>query len=189
MAPPADEVVLSGEDTRLMNRVRTGDEAALGELMARWERPVKAVIGRLVFNAREAEDLAQETFVRLWQQRARFQEGAAFRPWVLAIAVNLARNRLRWWRRRPEIALEEWTETPGGAQDGAIAAERAERAHAVQTAIADLPTDLREALILSEYEQLSHAEIAAIVGTTPKAIESRLSRARAKLRTTLARWL
>jgi RNA polymerase sigma-70 factor (ECF subfamily) len=79
--------------------------------------------------------------VRLWQQRERFRAGAAFRPWVLAIAVNLARNRLRWWRRRPTVALEEWTEQEaagGGVPDGAADAraggpqglEAAERAAA-----------------------------------------------------------
>lgn len=100
-----------GEDRALMVRVQTGDEVALAALMERWELPVKAVIGRLVFNAREAEELAQETFVRVWQQRERFRADAAFRPWVFSIAVNLARNRLRWWRRRPEVSLQEWTET------------------------------------------------------------------------------
>ena len=189
MAPPADAASPPDEDTQLMTRVQAGDEAALGELMARWERPVKAVIARLVLNARDADELAQETFVRVWQQRAKFRPDAAFRPWIFAIAVNLGRNRLRWWRRRPEIALEDWTESPAPDATGATAADRAERRLAVQTAIAALPTDLREALILSEYEDLTHAEIAAIVHATPKAIESRLARARAKLRADLARWL
>ena len=99
------------EDRALMGRVQSGDEVALAALMERWELPVKAVIGRLVLNAREAEELAQETFVRVWQQREKFRADAAFRPWVFSIAVNLARNRLRWWRRRPEVSLQEWTET------------------------------------------------------------------------------
>jgi RNA polymerase sigma-70 factor (ECF subfamily) len=189
MAPPADAASPASEDSRLMTRVQAGDEAALGELMTHWERPVKAVVARLVLNARDADELAQETFVRLWQQRDRFRTGAAFRPWIFAIAINLARNRLRWWRRRPEIALEDWTESPAADPTGATAVEAAELRHAVQAAIAALPSDLREALILAEYEQLAHAEIAAIVGTTPKAIESRLARARAKLRADLARWM
>jgi RNA polymerase sigma-70 factor (ECF subfamily) len=80
--------------------------------MKRWELPVNSLIVRMVLNAREAEELAQETFVRVWQQRAKFRADAAFRPWVFAIAVNLARNRLRWWRRRPMVSLEAWTESP-----------------------------------------------------------------------------
>lgn len=180
-------------DAELMRRVQHDDEAALGTLMVRWELPVKAVIARIVLNAREAEELAQEAFVRVWQQREKFRPGAEFRPWVFAIAINLARNRLRWWRRRPEVALEEWTEAPGERASGAgsgggAAMETAERAAAVRDAIAGLPTDLREAIVLFEYEQMSHAEIGVVLRCTPKAVESRLYRAREKLRGVLQRW-
>ena len=88
------------EDAALMMRVRAGDEAAFAALLARWELPLKRVIARIVLNASEAEDLAQETMVRVWSQRQKFRPDAAFRPWIFSIAVNLARNRLRWWRRR-----------------------------------------------------------------------------------------
>ncbi len=190
----------SEEDRALMRRVQGGDEAALAALMERWELPVKAVIARLVLNAREAEELAQETFVRVWQQREKFRADAAFRPWVFSIAVNLARNRLRWWRRRPEVALEEWSETQGtgdggqetgvaGNQGGARNLEAKERAAAVQEAIAALPQELREAIVLFEYEQLSQAEIAVAVGATVKAVETRVARAREKLRVDLRRWV
>lgn len=186
-----------GEDGALMLRVQAGDEAALGALMERWELPVKALIARIVLNAREAEELAQEAFVRVWQQRGKFRAGAAFRPWLFAIAVNLARNRLRWWRRRPEVALEEWsggqrTEDGGRGTEnggGALGLEAAERAAAVRAAIAALPVELREAIVLFEYEQLSHAEIAVAVGATPKAVETRVYRAREKLRGALRRWV
>jgi RNA polymerase sigma-70 factor (ECF subfamily) len=176
-----------------MRRVQQGDETALAALMERWEVPVKTVIARLVLNAAEAGELAQETFVRVWQQREKFRAGAEFRPWVFAIAVNLARNRLRWWRRRPTISLQAWSETEGRRADerdeGGNTLERAERAAAVRDAIAALPTELREALVLFEYEQLSQAEIAAAVGATPKAVETRIYRAREKLRGALKRWL
>jgi len=188
---------LGEEDRALMLRVQRGDEAALGSLMERWELPVKSVIGRLLLNASEAEDLTQETFVRVWQQREKFRADAAFRPWVFAVAINLARNRLRWWRRRPGISLDEWSETQSpaiggqGAVDprGAERMERAERAAAVRGAIAALSMELREAIVLFEYEQLSHSEIAAIVGATPKAVETRIYRAREKLRVALQQWV
>lgn len=185
------------EDAELMRRVQTGDEAALGALMQRWEVPLKSVIARVVLNTAESEELAQETFVRVWQQRAKFRSDAEFRPWVFAIALNLARNRLRWWRRRPVVSLEQWTAPSNpGAHDPADtrthsapeALERDERAAAVRDAIAALPLDLREAIVLFEYEQMSHAEIAAVVGATPKAVETRIYRAREKLRTALKRW-
>lgn len=185
------------DDRALMARLQVGDETALAPLMDRWELPTKAVIARLVLNTAEAEELAQETFVRVWQQRGKFRPGAEFRPWLFAIAINLARNRLRWWRRRPVVSLDEWSEgadDPNAAADertksdapvGAAALERAEVAAAVRDAIAALPTDLRESIVLFEYENLSHAEIATIVGTTPKAVETRIYRARERLRTAL----
>lgn len=187
---PVEGTEASVLDRELMARVQAGDEAALGLLMERWERPVKAVIARLVGNAAEAEELAQEAFVRLWQRRDRFRDGAEFRPWMLSLALNLARNRLRWWRRRPVVALEEWTPLPpADGVHGIGALEARERAEAVRAAVADLPLEQREALVLFEYEGLGQAEIAEIAGTTPKAVERRLERARAALRVTLARWL
>jgi len=180
------------EDAELMRRVQAGDEAAFGALMERWELAVKAVIARIVLNTGEAEELAQETFVRVWQQRGRFRAGAAVRPWVLSIAINLARNRLRWWRRRPTVELHEWSGSVGEGRrekgEGVERLEAQERAAAVRDAIAALPVELREAIVLFEYEQMSHAEIAAAVGATPKAVETRIYRARERLRGTLARW-
>lgn len=185
----ADEEA-AARDRELMALAQAGDEAALGALMERWERPVKTVIARLVGNAAEAEELAQEAFVRLWQRRDRFRAGAEFRPWMLSLALNLARNRLRWWRRRPLVALEEWTPLPPAETvDGAGALEARERAEAVRAAVAALPLEQREALVLFEYEGLAQAEIAAIADTTPKAVERRLERARAALRASLERWL
>jgi len=181
----------AGEDGELMRRVQTGDEAALGVLMERWELPVKSVIARMVLNASEAEELAQETFVRVWQQREKFRTGAEFRPWVFAIAVNLARNRLRWWRKRPEVSLQEWSDegAVAGSEQGVGALERKERGAAVREAIAGLPVRLREAIVLFEYEQMSYAEIATAVGATPKAVETRIARAREKLKDALRRWV
>ncbi len=196
MEPHNESAQDAGEldaDRALMARVQAGEGEALGALMARWERPVKAVVARLVLNAREAEELAQETFVRVWQQRDKYRAGAEVRPWIFAIAVNLARNRLRWWRRRPEVALEEWDDA--GADNGNAGRgdggqlEQQERVAAVRSAVAALPLDLREALVLFEYEGLGQAEIAEAVGATPKAVEARVARAKEKLRAALRRWI
>jgi RNA polymerase sigma-70 factor (ECF subfamily) len=183
-------------DEALMTRLREGDDQTLAPLMARWEVPMKRYLARVVQNAHEAEELAQETFVRLYQHRDRFREGARFSPWLYAIAANLARNRLRWWRRRPAVSLEAWTEFGGEAADegnagraGSGALEQRERADAVREAVAALPVELREALVLCEYEGLTQAEGAEALGVTPKAVEMRLYRARAALRNRLQRWL
>ncbi len=188
MAPDADAAMTPREDTELMLRVQTGDEPALAALMERWELPVKRLLARIVLNATDAEELAEETFVRLWQQREKFRDGAAVRPWIFAIATNLARNRLRWWRRRPVVALEEWDGPANAGPGEERELERAERAAAVRNAVASLPVELREAFILSEYEEMSHAEIAAVAGCSAKAVESRVARAREKLRASLRRW-
>jgi RNA polymerase sigma-70 factor (ECF subfamily) len=190
------------EDGALMQRVQAGDEPALATLMERWELPVKRVAARLVLNAAEAEDIAQETFVRVWQQRGTFRPGAEFRPWVFAIAVNLARNRLRWWRRRPVVSLDAW-EAGGGTRagdegrrsemkdekEGRGVVEKNERAAVVRAAVAELSVELREAVVLFEYEQMSHAEIANAAGCSAKAVETRLYRARGILRKKLEREL
>ena len=172
----------------LMAKVQSGDESALATLMTEWEIPVKALLMRFLHNQQDAADLAQETFVRVWEQRSKYRLQAEFRPWLFAIAVNLARNRLRWWKRRPEVALEAWSGV-GQSEDAAQSTEAKERANAVRDAISRLPRDLREAVVLSEYQGMSHAEIAATVGATPKAVESRLYRARAALKKTLTVWL
>lgn len=184
-----------GDDAELMGRVRADDRTAFATLMERWELPLKAFVGRIVLNVTEAEDIAQETFVAIWQNRARFRSGAAFKPWMFTIALNLARKRLRWWRRRPVISLDAWQEgemsdraTGHEPAAGAERIARTELAIAVRDAIAALPADLREALVLFEYEALSHAEIAEIVGATPKAVETRIYRAKEKLRATLKAW-
>ena len=184
----------AAQDRELMTRVQGDDEAAFAALMERWELPVKSVIARLVFNVSEAEELAQETFVRVWQQREKFRAGAEFRPWVFSIAVNLARNRLRWWRRRPTVELQQWSEAGGegreakGERGGPEFLEQTERAAAVRDAIAALPTELREAIVLFEFEEMSQAEIAETIGATVKAVETRVHRAREKLRVALQRW-
>lgn len=180
-------------DEECMDRLQAGDDAALAPLMHRWEGPVKRFIFRLVGNTAEAEDLAQEVFVRIYTKRASYRTGAKFSTWCFSIAANQAKNRLRWWRRRPSLSLNAWTEAGGDAADhsaaGAEASQRAvrdEQVAAVQQAIAALPLDLRTALVLFEYEQQSMTEIATALACTPKAVENRLYRARQKLKETLS---
>lgn len=192
MAPEPDATTAAHEDAELMRRVQKGDDAAFAQLMDRWEVPVKAVIGRIVMNTSEAEELAQETFVRLWEHRSRYAPDRPLKAWLLGIAINLARNRLRWWKRRPQISLDAWTETtpgPSASAGGAASLEDRERANAVRDAIHALPPDFREALVLFEYERMSYAEVAATLGITPKTAENRILRAREKLRRRLRTWL
>lgn len=179
-------------DEDLMARLRFGEDAALAPLMERWEAPVKRFIFRIVGNAAESEDLAQEVFVRVYRKRSLYRPGARFSTWCFSIAANQAKNRLRWWRRRPALSLDAWAQSGGDSADEsgpgsapASQAMRGEAVAAVREAVLALPLDLRTALVLFEYEGQSMADIAAELGCTSKAVESRLSRARSRLRDAL----
>lgn len=186
------EAGASPSDEELMRRLQGGEDAALATLMQHWEVPVKRFIFRMIGNTAEAEDLAQEVFVRIYTKRATFRAGAKFSTWCFSIAANQARNRQRWWRRRPAQSLNAWTEAGGEAADESRAggpashtAVRHEQIAAVQTAVAALPLDLRTALVLFEFEGQSMADIAAALDCTPKVVGNRLYRARQQLKRTL----
>jgi RNA polymerase sigma-70 factor (ECF subfamily) len=181
-----------------MERLIAGQDAALNDLMERHAMPVFHFLCRMVGNEDDANDLAQETFVRIFKSRGNFRTNEKFSAWLFTIAANLARNHFRWRSRHPAISLETETgdseQTLGGSlpannpapNEQALATERAA---AVRVAIGKLPEDLREAIVLCEWEELSVAEAATILETTPKAVESRLYRARQILRERLKAWL
>ena len=181
-----------------MQRLAGGRDAALNDLMARHARPVFQFLCRMLGNEDDANDLAQETFVRVYQHRASFRPDAKFTTWLYTIAANLARNHHRWLNRHPSISLDAESETtgqsigdvlPSAEPSPAAAAEATERAAVVRAAVEQLPADLREVIILCEWQDLSVAEAAAILDTTPKAIDNRLYRARNLLRDRLKHWL
>ena len=179
-----------------MQRLQGGDDLALNEIMGRWKQPLASYLMRQLGNHEDAVDLTMETFVRIYESRHRYSPSARFARWLFTIATNLARNHVRWKERHPEVTLEmdEEGKSPLDhlADDVPCAArqlEAKERARAVQKAITDLPPDLRTAVLLFEYEGLSHAEIASVEGCSAKAIETRLYRARQYLEQKLAPWL
>ena len=178
-------------DTELLLRLAAGEDPVLGELMQRWAPRVRSYLMRLTGNESVAEDLTEETFVRLYQTRHRFRpapHAGAFSTWLFGIAANLGREHLRWKQRHPTSPLDSEPE-PMEPDSPESQAESRERAEAVRHAIAQLPEDFREAVLLSEYEEMTHAQIAEVSGCTPKAVERRLSRAREMLRNALSRWL
>jgi RNA polymerase sigma factor (sigma-70 family) len=175
-------------DRVAMERLANGEDLALNELMERWRNRLVGYLFRFTGNEAAALDLAEETFVQLYLTRSKYQSSRAFPAWLFGIATNLARNHLRWHHRHPTLPIEEAPDIASG-EDPAENVRGRERAAAVRTAIDSLPSDLREALLLSEYEGLAHAEIAAITGGSTKAVERRLSRARELLRNRLSRYL
>jgi RNA polymerase sigma-70 factor, ECF subfamily len=186
------------DDRQEMSRLADGDETALDRLMERHAQRLYHYLFRLLQNAAEAEDLAQETFVRVFRHAQRFDPAHRFLTWLFAIATNLVRDRARRLARHTTISIDTpLNDTgstlrdvlPGHEPSPAEHTLRQEQAEAVREAIARLPNDLRIPLVLAEYESLSQAAIAAITGGTPKAVEMRLYRARRLLRQRLAHLL
>src|ERR1035437_2907476 len=181
-----------------MERLAAGNDAALNELMERHATPVFHFLCRMVGNEDDANDLAQETFVRVFKSCKSFRAEQKFSTWLFTIAAGLARNHFRWRSRHPNLSLDaENSETeqtlgstlPANSPTPKEAALASERAQAVRAAVKNLPEDLREAIVLCEWEEHSIAEAATILEATPKAVESRLYRARQILRERLKSWL
>lgn len=187
-------------DVALMTRLQNGDDSALNSLMSRWQNPLLNFLYRYTGSYDDALDLAQETFLRVYEHRQRFEPRGRFSSWLFTIASNLTRNLARWRSRHPTVSIhapppgedeesdDVLEDLPSGERTPADNAEREDLAGAVREHIQQLPHDLRSAVLLFEYQELSHAEIAQTLGCTPKAIETRLYRARELLRKALAPW-
>lgn len=181
-------------DAQLMVRLAGGDDLALNALMTRWQTRLVSFIYRYVGNQADALEIAQETFVRVFESRGRYKPTAKFSSWLFQIASNLCRNHFRWKQRHPTVALDAPTEEggnlgevlPSEAESAPDILARKELAGAVRDGIHALPHDLKTAVLLFEYEDLSHEEIAAVLGCSKKAVETRLYRARNTLRVSLA---
>jgi RNA polymerase sigma factor (sigma-70 family) len=183
------------QDRRDMESLLAGHEAALNNLMERHGQRLFHYLLRLLSNESDAEDCAQEAFVRVFLNRGKFRADAKFSTWLYAIATNLARDLLRRRVRHPEVSLGLDNDDPEGdgldamPDNGPLpgdALQAGERAAQVQTAVAALPEELRTPLVLFEYENFAQAEIAEILRCTPKAVELRIYRARLELRKSLS---
>jgi RNA polymerase sigma-70 factor (ECF subfamily) len=183
------------QDREDMIRLAEGHDSALSSLMDRHSERLFCYLVRQLNNETDAADLAQETFVRVYQNRARFRPDQRFSTWLYAIATNQLRDRFRWHKRHQQVSLDAQTEIGSSLQDTlrdhrdspSEQLETSERAEEVRSAVQSLPVELRTPLILSEYEGMSHAEIAEVLNCSAKAIEVRLYRARGQLRKQLLR--
>lgn len=176
-------------DIAAMQRLAAGDDLALNDLMERWKDKVAAFLLRMTGSCTTAADLAQETFVKLYQSRARYRPSAAFPTYLFRIAANLARNHARWRQRHPTVSIDNEDDHVAervDAQPGPDEQlERSEQMQRVEAALAALPADLREAMLLFTYQDMSYADIAAAAGCSAKAVETRIYRARQMLRAAL----
>lgn len=176
-----------------MLRVRDDDAGAYEELLRKYEPRLVRLMRMLGPRTDMAEDLVQETFMRVWRARYNYQAGAKFSTWLFTIAGNVARNSNRSQRRRHEVSEIDAPSPPDGSVGpGVLAAtvldasglmpnrlvEESERGSIVRQAISALPERQRMALMLSRFENMSYLEIAETMDMSTKAVKSLLSRAR-----------
>jgi RNA polymerase sigma-70 factor (family 1) len=192
-SPPA-RTQEDAEDVRLMGLVSGGDTGAFEQLVERHQRLVVGTVSRMLGNNSEAEDIAQQVFVRVWKSANRYVPRAKFTTWLLKITRNLVFNELRRRSRHAQVPLQTELEEErpirderGVAPDASLL-ER-ELQEAIDAAIARLPETQRMAVILRRYEELSYEEIAETLEQSVSAVKSLLFRARTELRESLQRYL
>jgi len=183
------------DDRKDMARLVQGHDASLNDLMERHGQALFHYLLRSLQDEQDAADLAQETFAKVYLHRTKFDPAQKFTTWLYAIASNLVRDRYRWRSRHPQTSLDTGDSRSEHDFKGTLRAVEAapdqtlqaeEQAEAVRKAIALLPEELREPLILSVYQELPQADIAAILNCSVKAVETRIYRARRQLRELLS---
>ncbi|MDQ1523237.1 MAG: polymerase sigma-70 factor, subfamily [Pyrinomonadaceae bacterium] len=182
-------------ETQFIDRLRAGDAAAFERLVAERSGDIYALLYRLTEDPEEARDLTQETFLQAFRSIAHFRGDADLRTWLYRIAVNQARNRWRWWRRRRRgstVSLDATDETHELSLATRLVDEHApdpeartlshEREEILLAAVRQLARPYREAVVLRDVEGLSYEEVAAALDISVGTVKSRLSRGRTELR-------
>jgi RNA polymerase sigma-70 factor (ECF subfamily) len=190
-------MVVRDPDVRLMVRVRNDDDRdAFAELVERYQHRLVGIMYHLVGSHDEAEDLAQEVFLRIYRTRQKYTPKAKFGTWLFTIANNLALNVLRDRKRKPRVPLAT-TETgvQGVRPEEQLAVDKApppgyelqhgELVGVIRKALDDLNERQKMAIVLNKFEDMGYEEIADVMGLSSKAVKSLLSRARGKLRAAL----
>lgn len=182
---PAREVALAADDERaLLALVRGGDERAFAGLVRQHQHRIYELLLRMLGDAGEAEDVAQEVFVSLHRSLPSFRGESRISTWLFRIAKNHCLNRLKALGRRGrgrQLSLEAVDESDGGERRPDRLLEQRERDALVQAAIAELPEDHRLVVILRDIEGLAYEEIAAVLGEPEGTVKSRLHRGRLAL--------
>jgi len=181
-------------ETEFIERLKRGEAAAFEEWVADRSGEIYGLLFRLTENSEEARDLTQETFLRAFQSIGRFRGEADLKTWIYRIAINQARNRWRWWRRRRRDSTVSLDATQGQTNQPLMAtlAEPSqnpeqqtlahEREKALRAALQKLGISYRETVILRDIEGFSYEEIASTLGINVGTVKSRLARGRQELR-------
>lgn len=183
-------------EEQFLERLKAGDAAAFNRLVEERHGDIYALLYRLTEDPEEARDLTQETFLQAFRHLASFRGDADLRTWLYRIAVNQARNRWRWWKRRRrdrtvslDAPVSEGIDSPlsaGLAGDEGLDPERQalarEREKALHAALRTLSRPYREVIVLRDIEGLSYEEVAAALDLNVGTVKSRLNRGRSELR-------
>ena len=181
-----------------MRRFRSGDEEAFQFLFNHYAPPVINFAYRFLHSQAEAEDLAQEVFLRVYKGRERYDERRPFKPWLFAIASRLISNRLRDAKRHPQTPLETSLQDDEASLTLPIPEknlrpdqemDQKEKVKAVQDALKALPENQRAAVLLARYEEMSYEGIAQVMGTSVIAVKSLLFRAKQTLKQALSSYI
>jgi len=173
-------------DRQLVEKVQAGDKRAFDLLVLKYQAKILALVSRYVQDSHEVEDVTQEAFIKAYRALPRFRGDAAFYTWLYRIAINTAKNHMVSRGRRPpgidvEIEDAEYYEAGGALRDQENPENqlfRAELEEVVNTAIKELPDDLRAAVTLREFDGLSYEDIADIMDCPVGTVRSRIFRAR-----------
>ena len=178
---------MAPSDEQLVAAVQAGDASAFGVLVDRWERKIKGAIYRVLGSDEEASDLAQEAFLKAYRGLGRFKREAQFSSWLYQIALNLCRDRLRRQRTRQLVSFEALAER--GALRPSVAGpsahelvEARDLSRLVAEAVAELPEEHREVIVLKEYQELTFLEVAEILELPVSTVKTRLYRGLGLLR-------
>lgn len=175
----------SVSDEQLVARAQQGDKRSFDLLVLKYQHKVLALVRRFVRDPVEAEDIAQEAFIKAYRALASFRGESAFYTWLYRIAVNAAKNALDSRKRRPgsDVDIDEIEEFAFSDSlrveenpESLLASEDLQRV--VQETLAGLPEELRQALVLREFEGMSYEEIAAAMSCPIGTVRSRIFRAR-----------
>ncbi|MCK4302423.1 MAG: sigma-70 family RNA polymerase sigma factor, partial [candidate division Zixibacteria bacterium] len=167
-------------DYSLVRAIQNGDMMAFSQLVDRYKGRLMNVIGRMLSSTEEAEDIVQETFVRVYQHRQSFNFQHCFSTWIYTIALNLARNELR---KRKKFKFYDITDMQGSEAE--LAVEMKLPSHlpqALNSAIGGLPEKYRTAFMLRDVQEMSYEEVAKVLAVPLGTVKSRVNRARMMLR-------
>jgi len=197
-SPQADEAPdAAAQDLLWMARIKQGDTDALRLLIEAHQHRIIGTVAKMLGDESDAEDIAQQVFIRVWKSAARYEPTAKFTTWLFKITRNLVFNELRRRKRHPTRSLDATYEDDDRPQQiadpGVKAADTAllddEMQKAIQQAIDELPEVQRMAIILRRYDDIPYEDIGEILGLSVPAVKSVLFRARTELREKLKRYL